>query len=862
MPRSARLFAPPLLARTVFTSLLLALAKTSSAEEITFDAPFRLYSGGVTGSALAVGDLNGDEKADLVQGADGACARVFLGVGDGTLQASYPVCIFAGRGIALVDMNSDGKLDLVGLLTTSVSVVLGNGDGTFGAVSSQPVAFSASGLAVADFDMDSKLDVVVASGSGLVLLMGNGDGTLDPALSLSSTGRFPITGDFDGDTHPDLVSYENDPSHNSDFQHYVRLGNGDGTFGVPLGLSDWTPQAQPVGRGLTHDLDGDGVLDVAFLVPGPPPYESSWLDTRLGNGDGTFAPAVRHPVVAHATANLTVADLDDDGHRDVVLAEAPGATFGGRVTALRGRGDGTLENPRYFAGCYTSLGLVSADMNGDGRDDIATACRNIQSVAVMLANPDGSLGGGGQLAVYPPTNLWQEGPHATVMSDVDGDEDLDLVAMTARDRSSLNTDTLVVLLGNGMGGFSPPIQTPLDRDVYWWQHVVDLDADGFADLITSDTYGPMDTDSTVSVHLGNGDGTFGPRTAWLAGNPPGEIVSADLNGDDHADLIVGNGGTIIVGGVHLHYARAMWVLLGNGDGTLQAPQAYDLGEQLQGIEVGDLDLDQDIDVVVGVGSPDSVVVLLGNGDGTLARTGGLALTPVNALDLGDVDEDGVLDLVVADDDDRTTVHRGLGDGSFAVLHTILELEGLDGLVDLDRDGHLDMAIGGGSGLRAYRGNGDGTFGPGATWFGLGASPGRPVFGDLDGDQRPEVVTGNGFTNSFSILWNTSPKGLAAVGPRVVTPATPGAIALAGAEPNPTRGTSLTVAFSLPGHGAATLDLFDIGGRRVRSREVGSLGLGTHRVDLAAGARLSPGVYLIRLTSAGRTLSRRAVVVGG
>jgi hypothetical protein len=282
---------------------------------------------------LAIADFNGDSRPDLAVAATGSNAvSLLIGNGDGTFQPQqeYPTPNY-DLGIAVGDFTGDGVPDLVtsnfGDVSNSISIMLGTGTGAF-----QPHADYAAGslpesTVSADFNGDGKLDLAVASyETGVSILLGNGDGTFQPAISYA-TGAYPLwiaAADFNDDGKQDLVVPNSGANTVS-----ILLGNGDGTFqphvDYPVGI---VPDAVAIG-----DFNGDGKPDLAvsnavctFLLSTCPRGTVSIL---LGNGDGTFQPGVAY-LVGISPVGLAVADLNGDGGADLAVAN----TFSNSVSLL------------------------------------------------------------------------------------------------------------------------------------------------------------------------------------------------------------------------------------------------------------------------------------------------------------------------------------------------------------------------------------------------------------------------------------------------------------------------------------------------------------------------------------------------
>ncbi|MFZ0636931.1 MAG: FG-GAP-like repeat-containing protein [Candidatus Acidiferrales bacterium] len=297
---------------------------------------------------------------------------VFLGNGDGTFAAgtAYPTGI-GPMSIATADFNGDGKLDVAVANQTdgTVSILLGNGDGTLGAKTDYPVGKSPVSVVEADFNGDGVPDLAVANqGDDTVsILLGNSTGTFQPAVAYA-TGAFPTalaTGDFNGDGKIDLaVVNQNDDTVS------ILLGNGDGTFARQV--------TYPTGGGpvaiAEGDLNGDTFADLAVVNK-----DDDTVSVILGNGDGSFQPEVPYPTTS-SPDSVAVADFNQDGRPDLAISEQGSDT----VSVLLGLGLGTFAIPLDIPVGSSPSSVASADFNGDGLPDLAVANQSSNTATIIL----------------------------------------------------------------------------------------------------------------------------------------------------------------------------------------------------------------------------------------------------------------------------------------------------------------------------------------------------------------------------------------------------------------------------------------------------------------------------------------------
>jgi hypothetical protein len=451
--------------------------------------------------SLAAADFDGDGRLDLAAGGS-YDIRVFWNEGQGLFQPSsrLPVSLFTGRSaVAALRLNGDGSADLAVASGPflDVTVVPSDRQRTLVPGRSFLAGLAPTALEAGDLNGDGLPDLAVADSDGSVtVLLGDGKGSFAGAedFRIDTLPVAMAAGDLDGDGNPDLATVSGETQRLS-----LINNNGSGRGLEPM--EDLTLEFTLWTAAVT-DLDGDGVPEILSTSR----FGRLLVARRGPNGklQASFTSGEDH-----LTLGLSLLDFDGDGFLDVAMVDASG----GEIVIVPSQGDGTFGPRLRFPGVANPSSLASGDLDGDGRPDLV-------------------LGGPGGVFVLRHRKGELEAPQrvagparAVILADLEGDEDLDLAA--------LSTGILLVLENQGGGRFALAATYP--APLYARALLASaLEDPKKLDLITAD--------EGLFIYQNRGGGKFAMPVALPASADA--LVSADFDGDGREDLAVATGSGI------------------------------------------------------------------------------------------------------------------------------------------------------------------------------------------------------------------------------------------------------------------------------------------------------------------------------
>lgn len=499
------------------------------------------------------------------------------------------------------------------------------------------------------------------------------------------------------------------------------------------------------------DLNGDGSPDMIYVgshLPGQTQWMQFYACVRINNGDGSFGPEIRYPVgntLARSPRSVTAADFDNNGRPDLVVTlggswtESFNPIYGNEVGILRNLGNGTFSAVSYVSVGRGPRSAAVADLNHDGKLDIATLnyagetqAPGNETVSILLGN--------GNCTFVSAVSYGYRAGNAV--------DDLAMMPLTAPDQYS---SAYYIDSPEGLG----------IRSIA----AVDLNGDNHVDLALG-----QNNASSVAVLLNNGSGGFLPANMISVGERPEGVAAGDLNGDQKIDLVTVN-----------RLSGDISVLINNGNATFQpdvryAANIFGLADSPFSVALVDVENDGDLDAIVGQLFRPYMSLLLNNGNGTYATERAIStMHGPSELVATDLNGDGLIDVLASDGYTSKmppysiAVHLNLGEGAIGDDEQSYIRGGLttgtgDGLpnsiaaADMDGDGDLDVVTANtvtaavtdpAESLWVMFNPGDGAFDLPVKYVAHeenGLFPDWVAAADIDGDEDPDVLVGYGDLN--------------------------------------------------------------------------------------------------------------------
>lgn len=615
---------------------------------------------GSESTGLAVGDMDGDGDIDVVtSNFTSGTVSVVSNQGGGTFAPGVPVQVGVElAGVDLSDIDSDGDLDVVvadaAWTVNTVSILRNDGGGVLSPWTTLLSTNTPRAVRLVDLNADGDEDLVVGNDSGTVAIWMNIGGSFSGSGQYTTATGRPIqldAGDFNGDGQVDLAV-----ANSIGLDLLVMFGAGDGTF------SGTSPITASVGLGHLDaaDLDGDGDLDLI----GARASGKARFEYFEGLGDGTFLAPVQIPT---GTVPRSVVAVDLDGARGLELVGP--LMNSSDIIVLTRDGDGDFHTLDSFDVGRSPKGLLLGDVNGDGTEDFVVANVTDDTVSIGIGLPGGSFQVGPALSVG-------DAPNDVALADIDADGDLDLAV------ANFSAHSVTLYFNQGSGVFAGRQDLPTG---VWPGEVAlaDVDEDGDVDLLVTNQ--AIAHERGLSVFLNDGAGSFqqlGPIYDQNATS--GDLEVLDLDQDGHLDAVFSVSDVAFTG------FRGFTVMAGNGQGAFGPPIQIPTDRRVRDMVTVDLDEDGDADVVTLNEFTFEVFENLGNFGFAPAQAVPFHGTSIDGLAVGDVDLDGHLDVVTIGQ--VASVFLGGGDLTFGdpTRYGLGSAPGDGVLGDIDGDGRLDI----------------------------------------------------------------------------------------------------------------------------------------------------------------------------
>jgi hypothetical protein len=640
--------------------------------------PGKLFNQNSRPRSAAFGDLNGDNKLDIVVANSGIDSMaIFFGNGDGTFsnETTYSTGVDSKPySIAVGYFNEDNHLDIIvaNYGTHKIAIFLGYGNGSFtlevlySTGVSQPLL-----VLVNDVNNDDRLDIIVVNyGTNTFgIIFGYKNGTFSEQM-LYPTGYDSLpcsgaVGDFNNDTRLDIAIVNC-----GTYTVSIFLGDGNGLF-APENSYFIGKNSKPYSIAVSH-LNEDNKLDIVIGNSG-----TGTIVILFDYENGIFGNKTTLLTDIYGPQQIVIGDINNDNLEDIIITN----NLDDNICIIEGSKDGTFGRQTIYSLSVNSnpSSIIIADLNNDKRKDIVVVNTGVNNIAIMLGYysvnflnqttyPNG---------IYSPTSV--------AVGHFNNDSLLDMVV------ANYGGDSVAILIADSDGGYS--LGNVYSTGLFSFPKAVavaDFDNDGRLDIIVT-----VFSDDIIRIYFGYGDGTFGHRLKYSTGTDSGpqSIAIADLNNDGVLDIVIGN-----------YRSGNIGIFIGIGNGSFTDQTTYTVvggGASPSSVAIGDFNNDHRLDIVFSAGFDTKLVIFFGLGNGSFVNPIVYSLTyncgPYSVA-VADFNNDTNLDIVVANQNIFSIgIFIGLGNGSFADEKQYLTESRSSpvsiGIADFNNDKILDIVVG-------------------------------------------------------------------------------------------------------------------------------------------------------------------------
>lgn len=707
-------------------------------------------------AAVATGDFNGDGFLDLVLGNEDASNEVYLNDSSGSFDTPIRLPFGPVTGttqLAVADMNSDGQLDVViGNKVAGNLIYLNNGSGDFTQALTATFGLpddSYTALAIGDMDGNATYDIVVGRAAQPNQILYN--------TVYSQTPHFTATQAFGPEaahTQSLALGHLND-----DEMLDIVVGTSDATDAIYFNkgrteiierpLTPLSAKLRGTSSIVLGDFDGDLDLDLIAAYPNPDRSASGSFAIYRNDGRGNLLTCYSQ-LVSNNNQKIALKDINGDGNNDILLGPQS-ADYFDKVLLLDNTGNIIPCQANFGTGVGPKWDIAVGDIDGDNASDLLVSFEDSNGFTRILLND-----GDGNFSSRHPFPIGQandDNIHAVAIADLNSDGLLDLVLGNIKQRSKayLNTGS-----ANFVNIADYSVEQLLDNKYthnIWSIAVGDINNDTYLDIVAgrgTESDDPLRSD--LVVFMNDQKGQFSSNYVGPSQNTTSDIVIADMDNNGLLDVITANKNKPNI----IYYN-----LTSTLNHSIPITRAFgNVDYNTQSIAVGDMDRNGYLDIVAGNNGELTKIYFYDNTDKLVKEreyTIPGSATRTQSIVVGDVNNDGFLDIIAGNRDEPSAVFINDGHGEFP-LHLTQHLTQRFGakvgntqsvaVSDINNDGALDIVLGNFDEVNyVFSNDGQGNF-PTRLAYAIDPKPARTysvATGDINGDSFQDIIVGN---------WNT------------------------------------------------------------------------------------------------------------